>query len=274
VAEQVAFRLADVVISTNESYREVALRRGRRRPEDVFVVRNGPDIRHFKPVAPEPSLKRGREHLISYLGVMAHQDGVDHAVRALAELRRRREDWHAIFLGDGECLEEMRALTRDLGLDDMVEFPGWTYDDELRRVLSTSDVCLAPDPPNPLNEKSTLVKIVEYMSMSCPLVSYDLRESRFSAGDAALYARPGDISNFAARIDELLSDAERRERMGQYGRRRVETELAWEHSARELRAAYRYVLGSHLRSAPVSADARSAYGEPAALAPERARSAP
>jgi glycosyltransferase involved in cell wall biosynthesis len=269
-----AFRLADVVIATNESYRQIALQRGRRRPDDVFVVRNGPDIRHFKQVAPDPSLKKGRPHLIGYLGVMAHQDGVDHAVRALAELRSRRDDWHAIFLGDGECLEEMRALTRRLGLEDIVEFPGWTYDDDLRRVLSTCDVCLAPDPPNPLNEKSTLVKIVEYMSMSCPVVSYDLRESRFSAGDAAVYARAGDVADFAARIDELLSDPARRERMGQFGRHRVETELAWEHSARRLRAAYRYVLGSRLRPAPVNGDARQAYGVPAALAPERARSVP
>jgi glycosyltransferase involved in cell wall biosynthesis len=245
-AERVAFRVADVVISTNESYREIALRRGHRRPEDVFVVRNGPDIRWFAPVSPDPSLRRGRAHLIGYLGVMASQDGVDHAIHALAELRRRRDDWRAVFLGDGECLEEMRALVRELGLDDVVDLPGWTYDDQLRRVISTCDVCLAPDPPNPLNEMSTLVKIVEYMAMSRPVVSYDLRESRRSAGDAAVYARPGDIADFAGRIDELLSDPERRWVMGRLGRKRVETELAWEHSARRLRAAYRHALGRQL----------------------------
>ena len=270
-AERIGFRVADVVLCTNESYREIALRRGRRRPDDVFVVRNGPDLERFRPVPPDRSLKRGRAHLIAYLGVMAPQDGVDHAVRALAKLRERREDWRAIFLGDGECLEDLRALVRELRLDDLVEFPGWTYDDGVRRVLSTADVCLAPDPPNPLNELSTMVKIVEYMAMSRAVVSYDLRESRRSAEGAAVYAHPGDIGEFADKVDELLSDPGRRERMGRIGRQRVEAELAWDHSARRLLAAYGHALRSRQPEEAVSGDAD---GERAELAPERVLSVP
>jgi glycosyltransferase involved in cell wall biosynthesis len=240
-AEQVAFRLADVVLSVNESYRKVAISRGRRRPEDVSVVRTGPDLSRFTPSAPDPALKRGREHLLSYVGVMGPQDGVDHALRALAALRKRRDDWHATFMGSGDVLEDMRALASELGLDDVVEFTGWVEHDTISRVLSTSDVCLAPDPKSPLNDVSSMVKISEYMAMSRPMVSYDLMESRTAAGDAAVYA--DDVEGFARLIDELLDDPARREAMGAIGRERAESMLAWEHQERSLLAAYERVLG-------------------------------
>jgi glycosyltransferase involved in cell wall biosynthesis len=240
-AEQIAFRLADVVLSVNESYRKVALTRGRRRPEDVFVVRTGPDLSRFVPREPEPSLKHGRAHLLSYVGVMGPQDGVDHALRALAALRRRRDDWHATFMGSGDVLEEMRALAIELGLGDVVDFTGWVEHDFISRVLSTSDVCLAPDPKSPLNDVSSMVKISEYMAMSRPMVSYDLMESRAAAGDAALYAR--DEDDFARLLDELLDDPARRASMGALGRERAEEMLAWEHQERSLLAAYDRALG-------------------------------
>jgi glycosyltransferase involved in cell wall biosynthesis len=242
LAEQVAFRLADVVLSVNESYRQVALTRGRRRPEDVLVVRTGPDLTRFVASAPDPSLKRGRRFLLSYVGVMGPQDGVDHAVRALALLRRRREDWHAVFMGDGEMLEDMRALAGELGLGDVVEFTGWVEHDTVGRVLSTSDVCLAPDPMNALNDLSSMIKISEYMAMSCPIVSYDLKESRVGAAGAAVYARANDVEDFARMIDELLDDPQRRAEMAAAGRERAEATMAWEHQERALLAAYARAL--------------------------------
>jgi glycosyltransferase involved in cell wall biosynthesis len=243
LAEQVAFRLADVVLSVNESYRGVALNRGRRRPEDVHVVRTGPDLTRFQQRTPEPALKRGKPYLLSYVGVMGPQDGVDHAIRALAALYRRRQDWHAVFMGDGEMLDEMRALAADLGLDGAVEFTGWVEHDTVSRVLSTSDVCLAPDPKNPLNDVSSMIKISEYMAMSRPIVSYDLQESRVGAGDAAVFAAANDVEDFAARVDELLDDPDRRRAMGEAGRARAEGVLAWEHQERSLLSAYRRALG-------------------------------
>jgi glycosyltransferase involved in cell wall biosynthesis len=254
-AEQVAFRLADVVLSVNESYRRIAIERGRRAPEDVAVVRTGPDLSRFTPVDPDPALKGGRAHLLSYVGVMGPQDGVDQALRALAALRGRRDDWRAIFMGSGEVLDDMRALTDELGLADVVEFSGWVEHDFIRRVLSTSDVCLAPDPRSPLNDVSSMVKISEYMAMSRPMVSFDLKESRTAAGDAALFAADGDVEGFAALIDELLDDPARRETMGAAGRRRAEAMLAWEHQERALLAAYARALGK--RRAPEVAAAAS-----------------
>ena len=241
-AEQVAFRSADVVLSVNESYRRVAVERGRRDPADVAVVRTGPDLTRFVPSPPDETLKRGKRFLLSYAGVMGAQDGVDHALRALAELRRQRDDWHAVFMGDGDVVAEMRALTAELGLGDCVEFTGWVEHETISRVLSTSDVCLAPDPKNPLNDISSMVKISEYMAMSRPIVSYDLTESRFGAGEAALFAAPDDHAGFAQLVSDLLDDPERRQRMGLAGRERAVDFLAWEHQERSLLAAYARAL--------------------------------
>jgi glycosyltransferase involved in cell wall biosynthesis len=238
VLERLMFRLADVVVSTNESYRSVALGRGRKHPDDVFVVRNGPDLDRFRPLERDDSLKRGRPYLITYLGVMGRQDGIDHALRALAILREMRQDWHAMFVGDGDVGEEMRRLAEELGLGSMVEFTGMLAGDDVPRILSTSDVCLAPDPKTAFNDASTMNKIVEYMAMSRPIVAYDLVEARASAGDAALYADPNDERSFALRIAELLADPELRAAMGSEGRSRVETALSWAHSEGALLAAY------------------------------------
>jgi glycosyltransferase involved in cell wall biosynthesis len=236
--EQVAFRSADVVVCTNDSYRAIALSRGRRRPQDVFVVRNGPDLERFRPVPPQPELRRGRRHLIGYLGIMGPQDGVDHAVKALAVLAATRTDWHAVFVGEGDSLADMRALASELGIADRIEFAGWRYDDDIRAILSTCDVCLAPDPPSPLNDVSTMIKIPEYMAMGCAIASYDLPESRISAGDAAAYARPGDPDDLARCVEALLDDPERRARMGQAGRTAVAERLAWQHQQATLLEAF------------------------------------
>jgi glycosyltransferase involved in cell wall biosynthesis len=240
--ERLTFRTADVVISTNESFRRIAIERGRKRPQDVFVVRNGPDLSRFRAVAPDPELKRGKAHLLAYAGVMGHQDGIDHALRALAALAERRRDWHAILLGHGDVLPQMRELTRSLGLEDAVEFPGWVSSDRVAHVLSAADVCLAPDPPTEANHRSTMIKIMEYMALGCPIVSYDLHESRVSAGEAARYAPGGDVEAFASRIDELLNDPAARAELSRAGVERVRMGLAWEHSERELERAYERVL--------------------------------
>ena len=214
------------------------------------MVRNGPDLERFRAGQPDPKLKRGRPLLIGYLGVMAPQDGVDHALRALALVAARRDDWHAVFAGDGEARPELMRLAGELGLHDKVEFAGWVDDEQIAGLLSSCDLCLAPEPPSPLNDRSTMVKIAEYMAMECPIVAYPLRESRFTAADAALYAKPNDVRSMAVCIEELLDDSARRAQMGQIGRERVERELSWAHSQRNLVLAYRKVLdGSSARGA-------------------------
>ena len=238
ILERLAFRLADVTLATNGSLKRIAIERGGRAPEDVFVVRNGPMLERFRPTAKDPSLAAGRGHLLVYVGVMGPQDGVDHAVHALSHLGRPRQDWHAVFLGDGETLPELRRLASQLELEDRIEFPGFVSDEQVRRTICSADVCLAPDPRNRYTDRTTLVKIAEYMALSAPIVSYDLAESRVTAGDAAVFATNNDPAEFARLIDELLDDPERRRELGATGRARVERELAWEHSERALLAAY------------------------------------
>ncbi|GAA1271773.1 MULTISPECIES: glycosyltransferase family 4 protein [Streptomyces] len=250
--ERLTYRAADVVLATNESYRDVAMLRGGRRPEDVFVVRSAPAIERFQPVPPEPELKRGKPHLLCYLGVMGPQDGVDYALRALAKLRDEfgRTDWHAVFVGAGDAFDAMVELSRRLGLSEQVQFTGRIPDADLVRYLSTADVCLSPDPRNPLNDVSTMNKVLEYMAMSRPIVSFDLREARVSAGDAAVYAPANDEAAFAELIALLLDDPEKRARMGKIGQERISGQLSWQNSQASLLAAYAAAFRDHT---PVSA---------------------
>ncbi|MEM6674134.1 MAG: glycosyltransferase family 4 protein [Planctomycetota bacterium] len=233
--ERKQFETADAVISTNESYRQVALSRGGKSPADVEVVRSGPMLKRFRRVEPRHELKRGRDHLIAYLGVMGPQDGVDYALRAVRHfLDSGRTDAQFAFIGSGDEFEALQALSRELDLESFVEFTGRISDEDLATYLSTASIGLAPDPKNPLNDVSTMNKIIEYMAMELPVVSFDLAESKYSAADAAVYVDANDERAFASAIAELLDDEQRRTTMGQIGRKRVEQELAWDHSRQVL----------------------------------------
>lgn len=239
--ERMQFATADLVISTNESYRQVALARGGKRPDRVYVVRSGPSHARFATVRePEVALKRGRPFLVAYLGVMAPQDGVDHLVRAADVLvhQRKRSDVAFTFIGAGDSFEELQALVRELHLDDVCHFTGRVPDADVERILATADVCVSPDPRNPLNDVSTMNKVLEYMACARPVVCYDLREHRYSAGDGALYAEADHVESLADCIATLLDDPERRARMGAYNRERFLSRMAWEHNAGELIRAY------------------------------------
>ena len=247
--EKATFRTSDAVISTNESYRRAAIQRGGLPPDRVRVVRSAPDLAKFVPVPPQPELKRGKRHLACYLGVMGPQDGVDYALRALAHLHHDlgRDDLHSTFIGGGDAFDDCVALARQLDLEDVVDFTGRVPDETVQAYLSTADVCLSPDPKNPLNDVSSMNKVVEYMAMSRPLVSFELIEARVTAQDAAVYAPANDEREFGRLIGELLDDPERRERMGRIGRERVEEALSWDVSKRNLLEAYADLLNRPLR---------------------------
>jgi glycosyltransferase involved in cell wall biosynthesis len=237
--ERMTYRVADIVIATNGSYRQAAIERGRKAPESVFIVRSAPDLSRFSGGVADPALKRGKEHLLCYLGVMGPQDGVDYALRALAAMRKtRRDDWHAVFVGGGDCFDEMRALASELGLDDVVTFTGRIPDADLLACLATADVALSPDPHNPLNDVSTMNKVMEYMAMGLPIVSFELREARVSADGAARYVPCNDTDAFAAAASALLDDPAEREWRGRIGRKRVTSALSWDQSKVQLLAAY------------------------------------
>jgi glycosyltransferase involved in cell wall biosynthesis len=245
LSERLTFLTADISIATNESYRRIALERGRMPPEKVFVVRSGPSLERLKILPPVPQWKRGRWHLVGYVGVMGAQEGIPYLLEAARHIVRDlgREDVQFMLVGGGPALEEMRRLNSQMGLDRYVEFLGRVPDQTLLEVLNTADVCVNCDEVNPMNDKSTMNKIMEYMALAKPIVQFQLTEGRFSAREASLYARPNDARDFADKIVTLLDDPERRERMGRFGRERVERQLAWVYEAPKLLAAYDALFG-------------------------------
>jgi glycosyltransferase involved in cell wall biosynthesis len=220
--EKQSYRLADLVISTNESYRDIARERGRIADEQSVIVRNGVDINRFYRKTPRPKLKRQFPYMAAYLGVMAKQDGVDRIVQAAHHVVHTfgRRDVLFSMIGTGTCWDDLRRLSEELKVADVVQFLGYVPDDILLDYLSTADVCLAPDPPDRMNQLSTMTKIMEYMACQRPIVSFDLLETRRSAGDAALYIEKEDTKMFARALLELLDDQPRRERMGNIGLQR------------------------------------------------------
>lgn len=244
LAERLTFRTADVSIATNESYREVALTRGKMRHERVFIVRSSPDLAKIRRGPPQPELKRGRLFLVVYLGTMGPQEGVDLMLQSAEHLIKKcgRQDASFVFIGGGSEIPRLKAQAAASGIESSVNFTGRIPDDELARYLSTADVCAAPDPKNPMNDKSTMNKILEYMAYARPVVLFDLTEGRRSAGDAALYARPNDPVDFAEQILKLLDSEPLRRQLGEIGRQRIDEKLNWEIEKKALLAAYETAL--------------------------------
>jgi glycosyltransferase involved in cell wall biosynthesis len=238
--ERETFRVAHVVIATNESHREVAVERGGVDADDIYVVRSGPDLRRLERTEPRTSWRRGKRHLLVYLGEMCEQDGVDHLIRALAHLRdlHGRDDVHCVFVGGGPHQPALEAYATEIGVDDMTTFTGRVSDEVLCEILSSADIGIDPDPLTPWSDRSTMNKIMEYLYFELPVVSYELTEAKVSAGPAALFVTPNDEQALAKGILELLDDPERRAEMGRIGRRRIEERLSWEHSVPSLLEAY------------------------------------
>jgi glycosyltransferase involved in cell wall biosynthesis len=248
--ERRTHRTADHVISTNDSYRAVAINRSGKQPADVTVVRTGPDPEQLRRGQEDPEQRRGRKYLVAYIGVMGPQDGVDIVVKAADVVVHEmgRDDIAFTLIGKGDCFDELVALRDRLTLNGHVEFTGRAPDELVKKVMSTADVGLSPDPKNPLNDVSTMNKTMEYMSFELPVVAFDLIETKVSAGDAAVYVQPAgnpeqDVRNYAKAIIDLIDDEPERQRMGKLGRARVEEELAWTHSERAYVGVYDSLTG-------------------------------
>jgi len=242
--ERITFALSDVSIATNQSYRAIAIERGRMNPDRVFVVRSAPNLSRVRSLPPDPAWKRGRKFLVGYVGVIARQEGIDLLLESIKHIRwtRSRDDVQFVIVGGGRELEELKKLATDLELDELVMFTGRVDDATLFTILSTADVCVNPDRPSSMNDKSTMHKIMEYMALGKPIVQFDLTEGRFSAGEASLYVRNADTAEFGDKILELIDDPVRRDAMGAFGQKRICDELAWHHASTKLLGAYEKVF--------------------------------
>jgi glycosyltransferase involved in cell wall biosynthesis len=238
--EKLTYRYSDVVMATNYTYKNLAITRGGLAPQDVFVVRNGPDLETFRAVAPKPELKYGKPYLVGYVGTMSVQEGLDILVEVASHVKSRgRDDVHFTCVGGGPELAALRQMVKERNLEDTFNFTGRVSDQQLLDILSTADVCVNPDKPCEMNDISTMIKIMEYMALGKPIVQFDLKEGRFSAREASLYSgHENHVADFSDKILWLLDHPEERKKMGEFGRRRVETELAWEYSVENLLAAY------------------------------------
>ena len=248
--EKLTYATSEVVMVTNNSYKDLAVTRGGLDPNDVFVVRNGPDLSVFKPVPPNSARKFGKKYLVGYVGTMSIQEGLDILIKVAEYVRNAgRKHIHFTCVGGGPGLAGLRKMAADKGLEDTITFTGRVSDEELLEILSSADVCVNPDKPCKMNDISTMVKIMEYMALGKPIVQFDMKEGRFSAGRASLYSNGEDlVADFAAKILWLLEHPEERERMGEFGRRRVQEELAWDYSVTNLLAAYQRVFARDLPS--------------------------
>lgn len=245
--ERQSFKHASYSVATNESYREIAMKRGKMSPDRVRVVRNGPKLDRVKLQEPKPEFKKGRRFLVGYIGVIAEQEGIDLLLESARYICDRRDDVHFAIIGGGQDLDILKKLSAKMGLESFVDFHGRVSDRLLFDILNTADVCVNPDTPSDMNNLSTMNKIMEYMALKKPIVQYDLKEGRFTAGEASLYADNESTIDFADKIMLLLDDENKRIEMGNLGRQRVLNDLSWEIQAKGLIEYYRHIFASDRR---------------------------
>jgi len=238
--EKLTFKTANFSIATNESYKEIAIRRGSMDSTKVQVIRSGPKLDRLQILPPDDKYKKGRKFLLGYVGVIGEQEGIDLLLESLKIIISKRQDVQLAIVGGGTHVEELKKLCSQLDLNDFVDFYGRVSDEVLVGVLNTADVCVNPDKPTEMNNLSTMNKIMEYMALKKPIIQFDLKEGRFSAMEASLYAK--DINDFADKIELLLDDEELRIKMGNYGYDRVVRELSWDHESEKLVKFYERVF--------------------------------
>ena len=243
--ERQTYRNCTFAFVTNESYKKIAIERGGMEPSKVYVLRSGPKLERLRIQPPKEELKGGRKYMVGYLGVIGKQEGIQYLLEAAKYIREelKRDDICYGIVGGGTSFEEMKALSVSMGIGDIVTFTGRAPDDVMLDYLNTADICVNPDEYNPMNDKSTMNKVLEYMALGKPIVQFDLTEGKYSAREASLYAKPNDAVDMAKKIVELLDDEEKRKEMSAFGRKRVVEELSWEHTSKALLDGYRTFFG-------------------------------
>ncbi|MEL6499987.1 MAG: glycosyltransferase family 4 protein [Cyanobacteria bacterium J06623_1] len=244
LAERLTYLVADLAIATNQSHRDVALTRGGKKKSEVFIVRSAPDLKRFYPLPGNSKYRQGKAKLVGYVGVMGEPEGIDYLLRIIRYITqdKKRTDIHFMLIGSGPAIANLQALAAELKITDFVEFTGFKQGDELLERLSSCDICVEPSPLSAYNQNCSMNKILEYMALGKPIVQFDLKESRYSAQEGALYARPNDEREFAQKMLQLLDSPEQQQKIGSEGQRRMREELEWRHQAPKLLAAYETIL--------------------------------
>jgi glycosyltransferase involved in cell wall biosynthesis len=244
--ERCACRLADCVITVNESVRKILIARNNLPSDRVIVVRQGPDLDLIRPTAPDQDLRQRAGTIFGYLGNMSKQDGLEHLLYALNHLDAHIgcRDWYCVLIGHVDALEDLMALAQKLNIDQRICFTGYLPFEKWMTLLSTVDICIEPAPANAINPISTMNKLMDYMALSKPVVAYDLPEHRVTAADSALYANPDDTHDLARLIASLVENPNLRKQLGAKGLARVEHGLAWSFQRERLLNTYDRLIHS------------------------------
>jgi glycosyltransferase involved in cell wall biosynthesis len=240
--ERLTFASADYCIATNDSYKEIAIRRGGKPEDKIQVIRSGPKLDRLKLLPPDEQFLKGRKYLVGYVGVIGEQEGVDLLLDSAKHIISIRKDIQFAIIGDGTSLPMLKKLSEKMGLSEYIDFYGRVSDELLIAILNSADICVNPDKPTEMNNLSTMNKIMEYMALKKPVVQYDLKEGRFSAREASLYASSGDTTDFAEKIMQLIDDPALRVKMGTFGYNRVLNELSWDYEKVKLLRFYDRIL--------------------------------
>jgi glycosyltransferase involved in cell wall biosynthesis len=244
--EKATFSTASIVISTNESYKRIALTRGGKKEESVFIVRNGPDLSAINRPTPNVALREGFDYLVAYLGMINNQEGIDHLLRSIKYIvyDKRILGIKFVVVGRGAHWQEMVRLSNELKLEKWVNFTGYIPYEELYEILATADLCVNPEFRNEFTDKSTMIKIMDYMTFGKPIVMFETSEGKITAGESAHYVQNNDEVEFAEAIVELLKNKKRRQEMGKVGKERIRKLWDWEIQKRQLHKAYKYLEGN------------------------------
>ena len=252
--ERWTFQTADAAIATNETFKSIAIERGGMDPDKVFVVRSIPDLSRFKRIEPEARLRNGRRKVIGYVGIMGAQDGVDLLVEGMAQMVnvQARRDTQCVIVGSGTELDRLKRMVAAHGLEDYVTFTGFLSGRPLLQAFSTFDIGVIPDPKNGYNDKISMNKVFEYMSLGIPFVQFNLDEGMMVAGDAALVAHNNSPLELADQMGRLLDDETLCNRLSETGKARAKALLRWETERAQLLAAYDLLLKDRSATAGIA----------------------
>ena len=241
--EKCNYKTADFSIVTNLSYKEIAMKRGGMKEEKIAVIRSGPSLEKFTVSDGKPEYKKGKKFLVGYVGIIGAQDGLDVLMHIISHIVKKRSDVHFAIIGDGTDLEKTKRLAGELSITGYIDFYGMVSDQKLLvEILNSCEVGVSPDIPTDMNNFSTMNKVLEYMALKKPIVQFDLKEGRYSAQDASLYAKNFDTIDFAQKIIYLIENPEERKKMGEFGYRRIVNELSWEHQKKKYIEFYRQIF--------------------------------
>jgi glycosyltransferase involved in cell wall biosynthesis len=242
--ERCSYAMADFVITANATFKDIAVRRGGKAPSLIEVVYGVPERKRIHRVAPEPGLSGGRKFVLGYIGIINEQDGVDHLVRAVAELAGAKgfRDFRAVIVGAGPGLESVRALARSLGVEDYLSFTGYLSGDRMLAHISAFDIGIIPDPFNEANDVMSMNKVFEYCALGIPTACYPLTETKRLLGEAGVYAPTLDPAGLADACLRLMQDEPLRRRCATEAARLSAETFVWENEARKYVETYERAL--------------------------------